>query len=155
MGTYTQLNYHVVFATKFRRPSIAESIQERVYEYIGGTVRALNGKTIAIGGIEDHVHLLVNLPPSKPVSNCLRDIKANSSRWINQLTGRRRGHFAWQKGFGSFTVSYSQMDAVELYIRNQREHHRTRSFKEEFTDLLTRHSVEFRPEYLFEQEYVG
>lgn len=154
MGAFTKLTYHIVFSTKYRAPTIQEEFRERLYEYIGGTVRALNGHLIEIGGIEDHVHLLVSCPPAMALSQVIRDIKANASRWVNDksLTPNR---FEWQKGYGAFTVSYSQRESVRRYIRNQREHHRRVSFKEEYVEFLRRHEIPFEEVYLFEAEHHG
>ncbi len=154
MGTFTKLSYHVVFSTKYRRKAITNVIRERLYEYIGGIVRNLDGSLVEIGGVEDHIHLLVNLPPSKSVSHCIRDIKANASKWINELP-EIRTTFEWQKGYGAFTVSQSQIEIVRVYIQNQHAHHRTRSFEEEFIELLRRHEIKFERKYLFEAEHVG
>jgi putative transposase len=154
MGSFTQLTYHVVFATKYRRPTITAAIQERLYEYIGGTLRAKKGQLIEIGGVKDHVHLLARLSPAIAVADVVRDIKANSSKWMNEQPAAAHT-FEWQKGYGAFTVSYSQISAVEQYIQNQEEHHRTRSFQEEYIEFLKRHGIEFRLEYLFEDEHHG
>ena len=154
MGTFTKLTYHVVYSTKNRRRTITDKIRERLYEYIGGTVRNLNGSLIEIGGIEDHLHILMNLSPAKSVSDSVRDIKANASKWANDR-GEVRPRFEWQKGYGAFTVSYSQIDAVRHYIRNQQEHHRTTSFEEEYINILRRHEIEFDRKYLFEDEHYG
>jgi REP element-mobilizing transposase RayT len=153
MSTFTKLSYHVVFGTKLRRPVIT-TFRERLYEYTGGIVRGLNGALLEIGGVADHVHLLVNLPPSRSVSDCLRDIKANSSKWVNE-SRVTAGRFEWQQGYGAFTVSYSQLETVRHYIQNQAKHHRVRSFQEEYLELLTRHGIEFDMKYVFEAEYVG
>ncbi len=154
MGSFTQLTYHVVFATKYRRSTITDTIQERLYEYIGGTIRAKKGNLIEIGGVKDHVHILARLSPVIAVSDVVRDIKANSSKWMNEQPETTKT-FEWQKGYGAFTVSYSQIAVVEQYIRNQEEHHRTRSFQEEYIEFLKRHGIEFRLEYLFEDEHHG
>jgi REP element-mobilizing transposase RayT len=109
---------------------------------------------IQIGGIEDHIHLLVNLAPSKAVSDVLRDIKANSAKWVNEehLSTEK---FEWQKGYGAFTVSYSNIDTVQVYIQNQQEHHRSRSFRDEYIEFLKRHGIEFEEQFLFESEHTG
>ena len=142
MGSFTHLTYHVVYGTKYRRRSISEDIQERLYEYIGGTIRAKNGHQIEIDGVEDHVHILARLPPRYAAADVVRDIKANSSKWMNEQPENRET-FEWQKGYGAFTVSYSQIDAVQRYIRNQKEHHRTKTFQEEYIEILERHGIEF------------
>ena len=117
MGSFTQLTYHVVFATKYRRPTINDVIQEQLYEYIGGTLRAKKGQLIEIGGTADHVHLLARLSASLAVADVVRDVKANSSRWMNEQP-EVVSSFVWQKGYGAFTVSYSRIGSVRVYIRN-------------------------------------
>jgi putative transposase len=154
MGSFSKLTYHVVFSTKYRRKTITDDIRERLYEYVGGVARNLNGSLIQIGGIEDHVHLLVNLSPAKAVSDSIRDIKSNTSKWLNELP-EIKSRFAWQKGYGAFTVSHSQIEIVRSYIQNQREHHKTRTFEEEFIELLRRHEIDFDRKYLFEAEHIG
>jgi REP element-mobilizing transposase RayT len=154
MGSFTQLTYHVVFATKYRRPSITDAMQERLYEYIGGTIHAKKGHLIEINGVEDHVHILARLSPTLAVADVVRDIKASSSKWMSEQPEPTQTS-EWQKGYGAFTVSHSQIPTVEEYIRNQEEHHRTRSFQEEYIEFLERHGIEFRLEYLFEDEHIG
>ena len=154
MGSFTQLTYHIVFATKYRRRTIRDDTRERLYEYIGGTLRAKKGSLIEIGGVADHVHILARLSPSLAVADVVRDVKANSSKWMNEQT-ETKSPFEWQKGYGAFTVSYSNVQAVRTYIRNQEEHHRTKTFQEEYIEFLKRHNIEFRLEYLFEDEHHG
>ena len=154
MGSFTQLNYHVVFATKYRKPAIAKTIQESVYKYIGGIIRDFQGSLDCVGGTEDHVHLLVSIPPKIAVSDAIRSIKSNSSRWVNEQEWSIR-NFEWQKGYGAFTVSYSQMDHVRAYIDNQELHHRKLTFQEEYIDLLHKHDLNFELKYLFEDEHHG
>lgn len=128
-------------------------MQERLYEYAGGILRAKKGHLIEIGGVEDHVHILAGLSPSLAVSDVIRDVKASSSKWMGD-----EGHvdtFEWQKGYGAFTVSYDRVEAIRKYIRNQKVHHRTKTFQEEYIDFLQRHGIEFRLEYLFEDENHG
>ena len=154
MGSFTQLTYHIVFATKYRRPTIKDNVKERLYEYIGGTLRAKKGHSIEIGGVADHIHLLTRLSPSLAVADVVRDVKANSSRWMNDQSEVTLP-FEWQKGYGAFTVSFSNIPSVQEYIQNQPEHHRTKSFQEEYIEFLKRHNIEFRLEYLFEDEHHG
>lgn len=123
MGTFTKLISHIVFSTKFRAPLITAEIQPRLYDYIGGVIRGSGGTLIEIGGIEDHVHVLALLPANRSVSEIVRDLKANSSRWANELE-LVRGRFEWQKGYSAFSVSESQVKAVKRYIQNQATHHR-------------------------------
>lgn len=154
MGSYTKLTYHIVFSTKYRQPIITEEIRERLYGYIGGTIRNIKGGLLEIGGIEDHLHLLANLSPAKSISDSIRGIKANASKWANELP-EIEDRFEWQKGYGAFTVSHSQIDSVRHYLQNQREHHGTMSFEEEYIKILHRHEIEFEREYLFEAEHHG
>jgi putative transposase len=152
--TYSKLIYHLVFSTKHRQALIREPIQERLYEYIGGTIRAMKGNLIEIGGVEGHVHILAGLTPVIAVSKAVRDIKANASKWANDIPARK-SRFEWQKGYGAFTVSYSQIEGVREYIKNQREHHKMTTFEEEYVRFLERHAIEFERRYLFEAEHHG
>ena len=152
IGSFTQLTYHIVFATKLRRPSISGNIQERLYEYIGGTLRAKKGQLIEIGGVQDHVHILARLSPTLAVADVVRDVKANSSKWMNEQSDIPQT-LHWQKGYGAFTVSYSQIETVQQYIRKQEEHHRAQTFQDEYITFLKRRGIEFRLEYLFEDEH--
>ena len=154
MGSFTQLTYHIVFATKYRAPSILPDMQPRLYEYIGGRLRAKKGLLIEIGSTADHVHILARLSPTLAVADVVRDVKANSSKWINELV-KGKSVFEWQKGYGAFTVSYSHIDTVRSYIQRQEEHHRTKTFQEEYILFLKRHNIDFRLEYLFEDEHHG
>jgi REP element-mobilizing transposase RayT len=154
MGSFTRLTYHIVFATKYRTPSINATIQERLYEYVGGILRAKKGHVVQIGGIADHIHLLTELSASFAVSDVIRDVKANSSKWVNEQPEINH-FFEWQKGYGAFTVSYSLRESVQEYIQKQEERHRRRTFQEEYIELLKRHHIPFRSEYLFEEEHHG
>ena len=154
MSSFTQLTYHIVFATKYRKRTIAEDIRERLYEYIGGTLRARKGHLIEIGGVEDHVHILAGLSPAFAVSDVVRDVKASSSKWMNEEAKVRFG-FEWQKGYGAFTISYDRIEPARTYIRNQKEHHKTMTFQEEYIDFLKRHKITFRLEHLFGDEHNG
>jgi len=154
MGSYSQLAYHIIFATKYRRLAITDNICERLYEYIGGTLRTKNGQLIEIGGTQDHIHILTRLSPSLPVADIIRTIKANSSRWMNEQP-KIISQFEWQKGYSAFTVSYSQIGAVKQYIRTQKDHHTTKTFQEEYVEFLRRHHIDFRIEHLFENEHHG
>jgi len=128
MSTFTKLAYHVVFSTKHRQAAIQCTFQKKLYEYIGGIIRGQKNHLIEIGGIDDHIHILTTLSPVKAVADAVREIKANSSKWVNTLPGTPR--FEWQKGYGAFTVSYSQIDSVGHYIQNQHEHHKTKTFED-------------------------
>ena len=154
MGSFTQLNYHVVFATKCRRRTIAKANQPLLFNYISGIVSGFSGVLDSSGGVEDHVHLLVNIPAKLAVSDAIRSIKSNSSRWINEQAWNA-DDFEWQKGYGAFTVSYSQMARVRAYIANQETHHQKLSFQQEYICLLKKHNIDFELTYLFEDEHHG
>jgi putative transposase len=154
MSTFTQLTYHLVFSTKYRQPLIQTTLQKRLYEYIGGIVSAQKGYLIEIGGIEDHIHLLADLSPTKSISDSIRDIKANASKLSNE-TFQSNSRFEWQKGYGAFSVSYSQIESVRHYIQNQRIHHQTKTFEEEYIKFLELHNIAFEHQYLFEAEHYG
>ena len=153
MGSFARLTYHIVFATKYRKRTIKAETKERLYEYLGGTLRRKKGHLIEIGGVEDHVHILAGMSSSLAVSDVIRDVKANSSKWMKEALSNEG--FEWQKGFGAFTVSYDRIDAIRRYIQNQEEHHKTMSFQEEYIDFLDRNGIEFRLEHLFEDEHNG
>ncbi|MBI2480576.1 MAG: IS200/IS605 family transposase [Planctomycetia bacterium] len=152
--TYTSLTYHFVFSTKYRRKTIRPEFKEPLYQYIGGIIRDKNGVQLEIGGIEDHIHIMAGLPATISVSDMLRFIKANSSGWIND-THKPRDKFAWQPGFGAFTVSHSQKPHVRDYIRKQEQHHRTKTFVDEFLAMLVAHGISYDPKFVFEEEHYG
>ena len=148
-GTYTNLLYHIVFSTKSRIPFIGQSIADDLYKYVGGIVRGEDGVLLEMGGMPDHVHLLLKLKPSIALSDLLRQLKANSSKWLNQ-SGRHARKFGWQDGYAAFTVSESQVARVARYIRDQEQHHRGLPFKTELLALLKRHRVEYDETYLWD-----
>ena len=147
-SSYTNLLYHVVFSTKNRQPFLQHELQEELYRYIGGILRSEGGIQVEIGGVPDHVHILMRLKPTQQVSQVLNKIKANSSKWINDHQ-KVPTKFVWQEGYGAFSVSESQVDSVRGYIQNQAEHHRRRTFREELEALLERYGVVFDPEQLW------
>ena len=144
-STYLSLHYHIVFATKRREPTIDVSWRPRLQEYIGGTANGLDGRTQGVGGTADHVHLLVGLKSTHRLADFMRELKKATSIWVHQQIGL--GAFAWQEGYGAFTVSPSAIPQVQKYIANQEEHHRTRTFREELLELLERAGVEYDSEY--------
>jgi REP element-mobilizing transposase RayT len=146
--SYTNLLYHIIFSTRDRRPLITSERRKLLYEYVGGTIRGLGGISLAIGGIEDHIHLLAKLRPDKALSELLRDLKSNSSGWMHDVFPDAKD-FAWQHGYGAFTVSASQVRAVSRYIADQERHHRNRSFRDEFVEILRIHEIEFDEKYLW------
>jgi putative transposase len=145
-STFVSLNYHIVFSTTDRVPLIANSWESRLHEYLGGTIKGLGGVSLQVGGIEDHVHLLVGLKPTHCLSDILRELKRTSSIWVHTEIGETR--FAWQTGYAAFTVSPSACRNVRGYIKNQREHHRQRGFREELVDMLQRAGIQFEERYL-------
>ena len=146
-SSYCNLLYHIVFATKGREPWMARSIRSRVHEYLGGAIRGEGGIALIVSGTADHVHILAKLRQDKAVSRLIGVLKANSSGWISH-TFREAAGFAWQEGYGAFTVSESQVRKVREYIERQEEHHRTISFLEEFKVMLRAHGLPFDERYL-------
>ena len=146
--SYTNLIYHIVFATKGRRPLISPDKEARLYEYIGGIIRGLGGICLCINGVSDHVHVLAKLRPDRSVSDVLRDLKANSSGWMHDVFPDA-AEFSWQNGYGAFTVSESQIESVTKYIAGQKIHHQKGSFEDEFKGLLTKNGIEFDPRFLW------
>ena len=144
--SYTNLLYHVVYATKDRAPLITSTLKPRLHQYLGGIVNGLGCIPIEINGVSDHVHLLVKLRPAISVSDFLSKLKANSSGWAKRQT---KGRFGWQVRYGAFTVSESQVEHVRFYIRNQEKHHQKFSFEEEFKALLRAHQIDFDEAHLW------
>ncbi|HZL90074.1 MAG TPA: IS200/IS605 family transposase [Pirellulaceae bacterium] len=148
-NTYTSLHYHFTFSTKNRHPWIVPGIEERVWAYLGGIARKNKLKPIKIGGIEDHIHLLLGAPPTIAPAKIAQLFKGGSSAWIHEEFPELAA-FAWQDGYGAFTVSKSAAPDVSAYIENQREHHRTRTYQEEYRALLDRHGIEYDERYLWD-----
>ena len=143
--TYSTNLVHCVFSTKERADLIPHDAQEHLHAYLFGTAKNLGIEIMAIGGTTNHIHILMALPPKHPLSYAVRDLKANSSRWM-----RERGlSFSWQEGFGAFSVSPSQSPIVKKYIRNQAAHHQKRNFEEEFLLLLRKSGIDYDPRYVF------
>jgi len=149
-NTYTSLHYHIIFSTKNREHWIDAKIEERVWAYLGGIARENNFGTECIGGMENHVHVLLALPATMAVSKAVQLLKGGSSAWIKDAFADIPGirQFAWQDGYGAFTVSKSHIPEVERYIKNQREHHRVKTFEGEFRIFLKKQGIEFDEAYL-------
>ncbi len=147
--SFVCMNCHIVFSTKNREPLITHDLAPRLNEYIGGTVRKLGGRLVTAGGMPDHVRLVLSLGKQNSLADMIRDIKSNASRWIHQTFADLRG-FAWQSGYGAFAVSYSNVDEVKRYILGQREHHRARTFQEEFLAFLKRHNIQYDERYIWD-----
>ena len=145
--SFTNLLYHIVFSTKDRRPLITLDYQPRLYQYIGGTIRGLGGASLGVNGTEDHVHVLARLRPDKSLSDVLRDLKAGASGWMHDVFPRL-ADFSWQRGYGAFSVSQSNLQQVQRYLREQKEHHRTISFRDEFIQFLQANEIEFDERYV-------
>ena len=148
-NTYTQIYIHFVFAVKYRHALIGQEWREEVHKYITGIVQNREHKLIAINSMPDHMHVLIGLHANQSLSDLMRDVKAVSSKFINEKRWTR-GRFSWQEGFGAFSYSHSQLDAVVQYIRNQEKHHRRRTFQEEYVEMLKKFHVDFRKEYVFQ-----
>ncbi len=148
-NTYSQLYIHLVFAVKGRQSLIHADWKETLYKYIAGIISNQKQKLMIINGMPDHVHILIGLKPDKCISDLVRDIKSNSSKFINEQ-GVVKGHFEWQDGFGAFSVSQSHVPKLILYIRDQETHHKKRSFLAEYLGFLKAYEIDFKPEYLFE-----
>jgi REP-associated tyrosine transposase len=142
MHSFTSSLHHCVFATKGREPSLTPKIRERLWPYLGGIARENGMKALAIGGVADHVHILLSLPATMSVSKAMQLLKGNSSKWIHETFPALRS-FAWQEGYGAFSIGISGIDETRAYIRDQEEHHRTRTFHEEVIMFLRRHGLPF------------
>jgi putative transposase len=147
-SSFTSLQYHLIFSAKDRLSIITPEMEPRLYEYIGGILRAKGGVLTAAGGMPDHVHLLAGIDKQESIADALRDIKANSSRWVHETFPDKKD-FAWQDGYGAFSVSFSDADAVKKYIGGQREHHKKISFQDEFMAFLKRHRIDFDERYVW------
>lgn len=148
-GTFSQIYIQLVFVVKGRENLLKKTFREEVFKYMSGIVKAKGQKSIIINGVEDHVHLFIGLKPSMRLSDLVRDIKNNTTNFINE----KRfvvGKFAWQEGYGAFSYSQSQIDNVYKYILNQETHHEKKNFKEEYLELLKRFEIDYQEEYLFE-----
>ena len=141
-GTFTSLHYHLVFSTKDRFPMIHADLQPRLHEYFGGIIRSEEAILCSAGGMADHVHLLARLPARLAVADLMRVLKSKSSAWIHETFPAQR-KFAWQEGYGAFTVSRSDLGRVQKYIASQPRHHRLRTFQDEFLRLLAAHGIEY------------
>jgi REP element-mobilizing transposase RayT len=147
--SYTQLLYHIVFSTKHREPLLGPSVLPRLCEYLGGAVRGEGGTALIINRMPDHIHILARLRQDVALSDVLRAIKANSSGWVHDTLPELNA-FAWQTGYGAFSVSTSQAVTVRRYIERQQEHHRRRTYQEEFVAFLKAHGIEYDERYLWE-----
>ena len=149
--TYTQLYVHIVFSIKGRQPLIPKEHEVELHKYITGIITNKKQKMIQINSMPDHIHILIGITPDIAISDLVRDIKRNATQFIN----RKRwiiGKFMWQEGFAAFTYSHSQLKDVITYIENQETHHSTKTFKEEYLELLKRFNVSYNPKYVFDSD---
>jgi len=146
--TFANALFHCVFSTKGRRQLITTSLQERLWPFMGGIARENGAKALAVGGIEDHVHLLLSLATTLSIAQALQQIKGASSKWIHDTFPEHRD-FAWQEGYGAFSIGVSQVAHTLSYIRSQAEHHRNRTFQEEFIAFLKKHGIEYDERYVW------
>jgi REP element-mobilizing transposase RayT len=146
--TYVSQLMHCVFSSKERREIITPELQTRLWPYLGGIARENNMKALAIGGVEDHLHMLLSLPATLSTSKAIQLIKGGSSKWIHDAFPQHRT-FAWQEGYGAFSIGISDVDRTIAYIENQATHHRKRGFKEEFLGFLRRHGIQYDERYLW------
>ncbi|MBT3278393.1 MAG: IS200/IS605 family transposase [Phycisphaerales bacterium] len=145
--SFSNLHLHIVYATKDRKPFLDPSTINRLGDYIGGITRTMEGTLLAANGTEDHIHLLVTIPPTLAAAELVRTIKSNSSKWIHK-TFPEMIDFAWQDGYSVFSVSHSAVPKVISYIESQQEHHTTMSFQDELRRLLARHEIKYDERYL-------
>jgi REP element-mobilizing transposase RayT len=148
-GSYSQIYLQYVFAVKGRQNLLQKPWREEVFKYISGIIKGKNQKPIIVNGVSDHVHVFVGLKPAMPIPDLIRDIKNNSSNFINENKWVN-GKFSWQEGYGVFSYSHSNIDRVYRYIANQEAHHEKKTFKDEYIDFLVKSGIDYDERYLFE-----
>jgi REP-associated tyrosine transposase len=146
-STHLSLHYHLIFSTKDRVAFIHKDWRRRLHTYMGGIINDMGGVPEMIDGVEDHIHLLVGLRATHRLADVLKDLKSSSSKWVHEEL--KKPLFSWQEGYGAFTVSASQIEAVKNYIANQEEHHRKKTFQEEYIEFLKQSEVEYDGRYLW------
>ncbi|MDP2208221.1 MAG: IS200/IS605 family transposase [Bacteroidota bacterium] len=150
-NTFTQIYIHIVFSVRSRASLIKEEWRKNLHQYITGIVQNKGHKMLAINSMPDHIHIFIGMKPDTALSDLVRDIKANSSKWINEEKIKPK-KFEWQAGYGAFSYSHSQIGEVILYIKRQQKHHRLKPFKEEFIEFLKKYEIPYNPQYLFDVE---
>jgi putative transposase len=143
--TFSRNHVHLIFSTKDRRKTITPEFQPRLWAYLAGIAKNHGMIALAVGGTENHVHIVFHLPPALALAKAVLLLKANSSKWMSE----RGTEFSWQEGYGAFSVSASNLDTVSRYIRNQEAHHRKISFEQEYRAILRKHGVDYEPKYAF------
>lgn len=148
-GTFSQIYIQVVFAVKGRENLIHKEWKDDLNKYIAGIIKGKDQKPIIVNGMPDHIHAFIGLKPFMAISDLVRDIKNNSSKWINE-NSLINGKFNWQEGYGAFSYSHSQIESVYKYILNQEEHHKAKTFKEEYIEFLKKFEIAYNEKYLFD-----
>lgn len=148
-GTYSQIYIQIVFAVKGRENQISKKWKDELNKYIAGIIKGKGQKSIIVNGMRDHIHAFIGLSPSMAIADLARDMKNNSSNFINDSKWVK-GKFSWQKGYGAFSYSHSHIERVYNYIKNQEEHHKKKTFREEYMELLEKFEIEYNEKYLFE-----
>jgi putative transposase len=147
-NTYTQIHLQFVFAVQNRISLIQSSSKDELYKYITTIIQNDGHKLLIINGMPDHIHILIGMRPTQSISDLMKEIKGDSSYWINQK-GFTQGKFSWQEGYGAFSYSKGQVPTVINYIKNQEEHHKKKTFREEYLSMLKKYEVEFDEKYIF------
>lgn len=147
-NTFTQIHIQAVFAVKFREGLILPEFKKELFGYIGQTINDLGHKTLVVNGMSDHVHCFFGFRPTQALSDMMREVKANASKWVNEEKFLKH-RFEWQEGFGAFSYSKSQVDAVIKYVNNQEAHHAKYSFVQEYENMLQKFEVEYKEKYIF------
>jgi len=146
-NSYISSYVHYIFSTKNREKHLTKELTERLYPYIGGIARENKMKMLTIGGVVDHLHLLLSLPATITIAKAIQQIKGASSKWIHETFPELK-YFSWQEGYGAFSISFSQIEEMKHYIQNQEDHHRIKTFKEEYIEILEQHGIEYDERYL-------
>jgi len=149
-NTFTQIHIHAVFAVQNRISLISKTWEDRLYQYITGIIQHHNHRLLSINGMPDHIHILIGMRPTQSLSELMRDIKGDSSRWINE-NKFVAGKFSWQEGYGAFSYSKSQISAVANYIESQELHHKKKTFIEEYKKILNDFNIDYDERYIFKQ----
>ena len=146
MSTFHSLNYHITFSTRYRTPCIKHDWIDRLHAYVGGVVNQLDGEALKVGGVGDHIHILISLKTTHRLSDVMREVKKSSSKWVHETI--QYPPFVWQDGYAAFSVGPTTCDTVASYIENQKEHHRRCSFQEELARMLDAAGIIYDPKYL-------
>ena len=148
-NTYSQIYIHIIFSVQARNKLIKDHFREELHKYIAGIIKRRRQKLLAVNSVSDHIHILCNTQPDFNISDLVRDIKTNSTMFINDKKWLNT-RFNWQRGFGAFSYSLAQVDGVIQYIHNQEEHHREKAFRTEYRDFLNKFQVDYDPKYVFD-----